>query len=198
MLYLQTQLNLKNQLYKNRQLFQSKSYLCYPFYKPQNLIYMKKIFLSFLIISFAFISNAQPPAGDAKTGDWYGEKISTDANPLDINEVVAKLNAGAESADTKIKAKIVEVCPNKGCWLKLELADGSKATVKMKDYGFFLPLAAKGKNVVIDGVVQLKTTSVAELKHYAEDAKKSKEEIDAITKPEKEVRVTAKGIVIVE
>ena len=28
--------------------------------------------------------------------------------------------------------------------------------------------------------------------------KKSKEEIDAITKPQKEVRVTAKGIVIVE
>jgi hypothetical protein len=39
---------------------------------------------------------------------------------------------------------------------------------------------------------------VAELQHYAEDAKKSKEEIAAITKPEKEVRVMAKGIVVVE
>ena len=74
----------------------------------------------------------------------------------------------------------------------------SKATVKMKDYGFFLPLAAKGKNVVIDGKVELKTTSVAELRHYAEDAKKTNEEINAITKPTKEVRVMAKGIVIVE
>jgi hypothetical protein len=52
--------------------------------------------------------------------------------------------------------------------------------------------------VIIDGKVELKTTSVAELKHYAEDAKKSKEEIDAIAKPEKEVRVLAKGIVVVE
>ena len=59
-------------------------------------------------------------------------------------------------------------------------------------------VSAKGKTVVIDGKVEIKTTSVAELKHYAEDAKKSKEEIDAITKPEKEVRVMAKGIVIAE
>jgi hypothetical protein len=70
--------------------------------------------------------------------------------------------------------------------------------VKMKDYGFFLPVSAKGKTVVIDGKVELKTTSVAELKHYAEDAKKSKEEIDAIKEPQKEVRVLAKGIVVVE
>jgi hypothetical protein len=70
--------------------------------------------------------------------------------------------------------------------------------VKMKDYAFFLPVAAKGKTVVIDGNVQLKTISVAELKHYAEDAKKSQAEIDAITKPEKEIRVTAKGITVVE
>ena len=159
---------------------------------------MKKLLLTLAIATFAFISNAQPPAGDAKTGEWYGDKVTATSEALNINDVVAKLNGGSEFPDTKIKAKIVEVCPNKGCWLKLELSDGSQATVKMKDYGFFLPLAAKGKNVVIDGKVELKTTSVAELRHYAEDAKKTNEEINAITKPTKEVRVMAKGIVIVE
>jgi hypothetical protein len=44
----------------------------------------------------------------------------------------------------------------------------------------------------------MKTTSVAELKHYAEDAKKTQAEIDAIKEPKKEVRVTAKGIVIAQ
>ncbi|MBK8140900.1 MAG: DUF4920 domain-containing protein [Chitinophagaceae bacterium] len=146
---------------------------------------------------FGFIVNAQPPAGDAKPGEWYGEKISTEG-ALNINDVVAKLNGGSEFPEVKIKAKITEVCPKKGCWLKLELENGETAMVKMKDYGFFLPVSAKGKTVVIDGKVEIKTTSVAELKHYAEDAKKSKEEIDAITKPEKEVRVMAKGIVIAE
>lgn len=159
---------------------------------------MKKILFTLAIAGFAFIVNAQPPAGDAKAGEWYGEKVTTDG-AVPLTEVAAKLNGSdAPSLDVKIKAKIVEVCPNKGCWLKLELNNGETAMVKMKDYGFFLPVAAKGKTVVIDGEVKMKTTSVAELKHYAEDAKKSKAEIDAITKPEKEVRVTAKGIVIVE
>jgi DNA-directed RNA polymerase subunit F len=116
---------------------------------------------------------------------------------MNIAEIPAKLKS-TETIDTKIKAKIVDVCPKKGCWLKLQVNDSTTAMVKMKDYGFFLPVAAKGKTVVLDGEVKMKTTSVAELKHYAEDAKKSKEEIAAITKPEKEIRVTAKGIVIVE
>ncbi|MEO7922747.1 MAG: DUF4920 domain-containing protein [Chitinophagaceae bacterium] len=158
---------------------------------------MKKFLFTLFVAGLAFTVNAQPPAGDAKPGEWYGEKVNT-VGAIPINDIVAKLNSGAEFGDVKITAKITEVCPKKGCWLKLELTDGSTATVKMKDYGFFLPVSAVGKTVVIDGEVKLKTTSVAELKHYAEDAKKSKEEIAAITQPQKEVRVTAKGIVVVE
>ncbi len=158
---------------------------------------MKKLFFTLVIAGLGFIANAQPPAGDAKPGEWYGEKVSTEG-AVDLNDVVKKLNGGSEFPEVKIKAKITEVCPKKGCWLKLELENGETAMVKMKDYGFFLPLAAKGKTVIIDGAVNLKTTSVAELKHYAEDAKKTKEEIDAIKEPKKEVKVMAKGIVIVD
>ena len=158
---------------------------------------MKKFFFTMLIAGFGFMANGQPPEGDAKPGEWYGEKVITEG-AVNLNDVVKKLNGGAEYPEVKIQAKIVEVCPKKGCWLKLELENGETAMVKMKDYGFFLPLAAKGKTVVIDGKVELKTTSVAELKHYAEDAKKSKEEIEASTKPSKEVKVLAKGIVVIE
>jgi DNA-directed RNA polymerase subunit F len=157
---------------------------------------MKKLLTLSMIMAFGLLVNAQPPAGDAKPGEWYGEKVSTEG-AVNIADVAAKLGE-SDAVNTKIKAKIVEVCPNKGCWLKLQINDSTTAMVKMKDYGFFLPLAAKGKTVVIDGEVKMKTTSVAELQHYAEDAKKSKEEIAAITKPGKEVRVLAKGIVIVE
>lgn len=158
---------------------------------------MKKVLFALFAVCFALVINAQPPVGDAKVGEWYGEKVSTEG-AVPLNDVAKKLGEGEKTMDTKIKAKIVEVCPKKGCWLKLEMEDGQTAMVKMKDYGFFLPLAAKGKTVVIDGEVKIKTISVEELRHYAEDAKKSKEEIEAITKPEKEVRVTARGIVIVD
>ncbi len=157
---------------------------------------MKSIFLGLLIIVFATAANAQPPAGDAKPGDWYGEKVNPEG-AVSLADVSKNL-AESDVVNTKMKAKVLEVCPKKGCWLKLQVNDSTTAMVKMKDYGFFVPIAAKGKTVVIDGEVKTKTVSVAELQHYAEDAKKSKEEIAAITKPEKEIRVMAKGIVVVE
>jgi Domain of unknown function (DUF4920) len=160
---------------------------------------MKKLILTLAVAGFGFIANAQPPAGEAKAGEWYGEKVTNVEEAMNINDVTAKLKGGSPTFEAvKVKAKIIEVCPKKGCWLKLELPSGETATVKMKDYGFFLPVAAKGKTVVIDGDVSMKTISVAELKHYAEDAKKSQAEIDAITEPQKEVKVMAKGIVIVD
>lgn len=153
-----------------------------------------------LLLGFSFFTlalNAQPPEGDAKPGEWYGQQVSTEG-AVPLQDVVQKLKDGADAIDTKVCARVTDVCSKKGCWIKLELGDGQSAMVKMKDYAFFLPLAAKGKTVVIDGELKMKTTSVAELKHYAEDAGKSKEEIEAIKEPQKEVRVLAKGIVVVE
>lgn len=144
----------------------------------------------------AFFVQAQPPAGDAKPGDWYGEK-TTVQGAVNIAEIPAQLDK-TEAIDTKVKAKVIDVCPKKGCWMKVQVNDSTTAFVRMKDYGFFVPVAAIGKTVVIEGEARVKNTSVEELRHYAEDAKKSKEEIAAINKPEKEIRLMAKGIVVVE
>lgn len=158
---------------------------------------MKKILLTFAAILVSFFSQAQPPAGNAATGDYYGSKVKS-RGAIPLAEVATQLEAGTQFPDAKIKAKVKEVCANKGCWIKLELPDGKEATVNMKDYGFFVPVAATGKTVVIQGEAVLKTIPVKELQHYAEDAKKSKAEIDAITEPRKEVKITAKGIVVVD
>ena len=158
---------------------------------------MKKVLLALSIALLSTTVNAQPPAGDANPGDVYGSKVKA-KGAQDLTDVVAQLENGATLSDTKIRAKITDVCPNKGCWLKLELPDGKTATVKMKDYGFFVPLAAKGKTVVIEGQASVKTVSDNELKHFAEDAKKPQSEIDAITQPKKEVNILAKGIVVVQ
>jgi hypothetical protein len=157
---------------------------------------MYKFLLTLLIIVSALVVNAQPPDGEANPGEWYGAKVDPDGM-IDIAKIPDLLAKNA-SFDTKVKAKIIDVCPKKGCWLKLQVNDTTTALVKMKDYGFFLPLSAKGKTVVLEGDVKIKNTTVEELRHYAEDAKKSKEEIAAITKPEKEIRFTAKGIMVLE
>lgn len=157
---------------------------------------MKKILaLAGLVISVGF-AQAQPPNVPATPGSNFGAKVDP-KNATDIKELPAILD-NKEQADVKVKAKVLDVCPKKGCWLKLAVNDSTTAFVKMQDYAFFLPTAVKGKTVIVDGEAMKKTTSVAELKHYAADAKKSDAEIAAITKPEEEIRLTAKGIVVVE
>ena len=157
---------------------------------------MKKIFLLFTILSAGIFAMAQPPAGKAKVGNTYGEAIKADG-AIAISELPKKL-VNEEPVPTKIKAKVTDVCPKKGCWISLAMPDSTKVFVKMKDYGFFVPTDMIGKTVVLDGEAVMKTASVEELQHYAEDAKKSKEEVAAITKPQKEIRFTAKGILVVE
>jgi hypothetical protein len=66
----------------------------------------------------------------------------------------------------------------------------------MKDHSFTVPLALNGKTIVADGIAEIKVTTVEMQKHYAEDAGKSKEEIDAIKEPKKEIVMQAKGILV--
>ena len=157
---------------------------------------MKKTFLVAIVVMTAFFANAQPPAGDANVGDSYGNKVSPDG-AVTIADAATKLGETG-AVQTKVKAKVLDVCAKKGCWVKLAVNDSTTAFVKMKDYAFFVPTAAIGKTVLIDGELKSKVVSVSELRHYAEDAKKSPEEIAAITKPQQELRVTATGITVVE
>jgi hypothetical protein len=68
--------------------------------------------------------------------------------------------------------------------------------VTFKDYGFFVPKDSKGKEVVIEGIAMRKVTPVDELRHYAEDAGKSPEEVAAITEPVQELAFEAVGVLL--
>jgi hypothetical protein len=142
------------------------------------------------------VSVAQPPQVPADAGANFGATITAE-NAVAVDQLPNLLNE-SESATVKVIAKVLDVCPKKGCWMSLEMPDKSTVFVKMKDYAFFVPLAMIGKTVVIDAEAKKIETSVSELKHYAEDAKKSKEEVEAITEPKKEIRLTANGILVVK
>jgi hypothetical protein len=100
-----------------------------------------------------------------------------------------------DTLNTKMKGKISEVCSKKGCWMKLDMGNDQIVRVTFKDYGFFMPLDASG-NVIVNGKAFISETSVEDLKHYAEDAGKSVEEIAAITTPEKTFGFLADGVLI--
>lgn len=153
---------------------------------------MKKYLFTILSICICSLAMAQPPTGDAKAGDVYGDgtTIKNDVIKTDLTQSLL----GDQPIDGNFEGTVTEVCSKKGCWLKLKLSDGKVATVKMKDYGFFVPTALEGKNILINGNAALKTTSVKELQHLAEDGGKSKEEVDAITEPKETITIMANGI----
>ncbi len=155
---------------------------------------MKKLLTLIPALFLGLCLMAQPPKGDAKKGMTFGEK-TTAKGAIAASELVAKLT-GTTSMDVKIKGKVTEVCKMEGCWLRMETTEGATMMIKMKDHSFLVPLSMNGKTIVADGEATLKETSVEMLKHYAEDAGKSKEEIDAIKEPKREVTMQAKGIVV--
>jgi hypothetical protein len=60
-----------------------------------------------------------------------------------------------------------------------------------------MPKDIVGKTVVVDGEATVKEISEAMRKHYAEDAGKSKEEIEKIKGDTKEIIFMAKGVKVI-
>ena len=154
---------------------------------------MKKVFLLIPILIFSISLMAQPPEGPANTGMTFGV-LTTEKDAVSATELASVLK-DKEPKEIKVKGKVVEVCKAEGCWLRMETAGGTMM-IRMKDHKFFVPVSMQGKTIVADGTATLKETSVDMLRHYAEDAGKSKEEIAAIKEPKKEIVLQANGILV--
>ncbi len=154
---------------------------------------MRKLVLIITLVAFTFSANAQPPKGVAKKGMKFGTATAA-KNAVDVKDL-PNLITSAVPKKVKVKGKVVEVCKAEGCWLRMETASGNMM-IRMKDHKFFVPVSMQGKTIIADGTATLKETSVDMLRHYAEDAGKSKEEIAAIKEPKKEIVLQAKGILV--
>lgn len=134
-----------------------------------------------------------------KIGDYlaYGKIMSADKalSSAQIDQKIQTLEVG-DTLNVKFRATSTEVCQKMGCWMKVNLVAGQDNMVKFKDHSFFVPKDSNGKEVVVKGKAFIKEVSVKELRHFAEDAGKSKEEIDAIIEPEQSVAFVADGVMI--
>ena len=151
---------------------------------------MKKLLLIFVfLISFSSFSQT-----NYNTEKYYGKEF----NLLDIKDY--KSNEHKFVADKenliKIEGQILSSCSKKGCWMKIK-SDEDTILVRFKDYGFFVPKEGiAGDKTIINGKISVDTLSVALLRHYAEDAGKSLEEINRITEPEVSMTFLADGVLI--
>lgn len=166
-----------------------------------------KTVLAGLVLA-AIISSCGSPAGasagtsspQSQQGDGkhFGEKISGEG-AISYTNLLQVLQQ-KDSVATKVRGTVTSVCQQKGCWIKItsEGTEQQDMMVKFKDYAFFMPKDIAGREVVLQGVAYREVTSVEELRHYAEDAGKSAEEIQKITKPKEELKFMAAGVVLLD
>ena len=147
---------------------------------------MKNLFIAVLFLSLSTIAFGQ-------NYDAFGKKIKPKGSTV-ASSLTGKKDF--EAKPVKIEGEVESVCQAAGCWMKIKTADGQTMRVTFKDYGFFVPKDIAGKKVIFEGIPAVKTTSVAELQHYAEDAGKSKDEIAKINSPKMELTFVADGVLV--
>ena len=152
---------------------------------------MKRILLAIAI----FISvQASAQIAPAVKGTTYGD-VTEQTGAITVEQMVAKL-AIDKNFTGKVQGKVCSVCTSEGCWMKLTQPGGDDVMVKMKGHSFFVPKDILNKEVVLQGTAKMTTTSVEMLKHYAEDAGKSKKEINKIKEPKREIEFVADGVLV--
>ncbi|QJW90958.1 DUF4920 domain-containing protein [Spirosoma taeanense] len=149
---------------------------------------MKNILFIACLLGLSFSALAQDNIS------YHGKKI-TPTGAIPATQLAAKMGS-KDQMPAKVEGTVESVCKVKGCWMKLKTGDGQTMRVTFKDYGFFVPKDIVGKTVVVQGNAETSVTPVDELRHYAQDAGKSKEEIEKITEPEKALTFVADGVIV--
>lgn len=164
---------------------------------------MKKYFSLVCVLTLLFSCNSNKKAesqseenNDIAYVSIGKEIIPDDALSADrMAEHYKSMKAG-DTVNSKMVAKVDEVCQAKGCWMILDLEDGNEVMVKFKDYGFFMPKDIAGQEVIINGIAFVEEMSVDDQRHYAEDAGKSEAEVEAITESKKTYAFEADGVLL--
>jgi hypothetical protein len=124
----------------------------------------------------------------ACAAEHYGAPLkSRQAVPIDA--AIQQLG-GKRRANVVVQSKVGKVCMAKGCWLGLTDANGD-VRVTFKDYGFFVPPSLIGKTVMVEGTLEKVTMSLADTRHYVQDAGGDPSKV---TQPRVEYRLVATGV----
>lgn len=147
------------------------------------------------IISILCILVSCTSTSEVAQGNKFGGELSED-QVYTMAELKQKMENQLQIGKIKVKGDVEAVCKKKGCWMSIKNPVGEDMRVTFKDYGFFVPLDCDGKSAIFEGKAYMTETSVADLRHYAEDEGLPVEEINKITDPKKELSFEATGVEI--
>ena len=156
---------------------------------------MKHLIMSLLALAMVF-STAYAQEAESNT---FGEAFEA-KKVMKYDKFIKKMSKKGGLEEVVVKGKVEAVCQMKGCWMNIvsDKNTDDATFVKFQDYGFFVPKDISGRTVIMKGNAYMETTSVEELRHMAEDAGKSKEEIAAITAPKEELKFMATGVILMD
>lgn len=101
-----------------------------------------------------------------------GAAISGDAPVVSLATVIEK-PADYSKTPVVVEGVIAASCDKKGCWMQLAPEEGKPGIrVTFKDYGFFIPLDAKGMKARAEGVTVVKTHPKDHADHLEEEGAK--------------------------
>lgn len=154
------------------------------------------LLLSLIMASFSAFSQEK----NSGKNDLYfsvGEEVESSSilSTLQMQEYYNDLKVG-DTLNVTFRGDVASVCKQKGCWMKVALEDGREVMVKFRDYAFFVPKDIENKEVIMEGKAYVTEMSVEDQRHYAEDAGKSAEEVEAITEPAVTLSFLAGGVKI--
>ena len=148
---------------------------------------MKKLLLSTLVFILV--------ACNSKTYSSFGVEISD--QPTHSYNSIYELAQNGEVNNIILEGEITQTCAKKGCWMDVKVSEQDTLMVRFKDYGFFVPKeGVEGLRTVVKGKAKMDTISVEMLRHYAEDAGDSEEEILKIMEPKYVLEFIAEGVII--
>ena len=126
----------------------------------------------------------------------FGDSTFSVENAFTAAEVVENRTSDLDTVWAVVAGPITQVCTTKGCWMATAI-DSSNNLFVDYDYEFLLPTNSQGQDMIMSGYAYWDSTSVTQLRHYAEDRGASEDEIAAITEPVGEVMFKAKGVKII-
>ncbi|HET7437495.1 MAG TPA: DUF4920 domain-containing protein [Thermoanaerobaculia bacterium] len=143
---------------------------------------MKKITLALLLVA------ATAFAGDVVK---RGDAISKDAKTAALEDVMSAPESYLKTP-VVVEGVISASCERQGCWMQLvpeNAKDGVRVT--FKDYGFFVPLDAKGMHARAEGVASIRTLPKDEVDHLESEGAKISRNADGSAR---EVSFVANGV----
>ncbi len=143
---------------------------------------MKSLTLAVLLLSLSATAQAEV----------YGKFLNEKEKPISLPKLIADHKTPGDKI-VMTEGTVKEVCEKEGCWMVLD-SSGESVRVFFKGHSFMVGKNLIGKKVKTEGVLMKKTQSVAEQKHYLEDAGAPKAQIEKIVAPKDSFTLEATAV----